>query len=401
MSSDDIVIVAATRTPFGKFGGVLRDVSAVDLGVHVVRHLLDESGLASEQVDELDFGCCIPAETQGVAAVVARQILLKAGLPADRPSVTIDRACCSGLSAGQWAWRSIRLGDAGLAVAGGTDNMSAAPHLVRGLRWGVKIGSSELEDPLYRMEYKAFNPVSVDAGEVALEYGEDRDAQDRWALLSQHRYQQALAAGRLKDEISPMHLPGKRGDGVLFEADELPRPDSKIESLARLPTVYGSPTVTPGNAPGLDAGAAGLILASRGKAEDLGLDILGRLVLVSSTALAPRQIASVPAAAIQKALSAAGWQLSDLDLIEINEAFAAMPLVSSRILADGDEGRLTSLREIINVNGGAIAIGHPIGASGARILLTLIYELRRRGGGRGAAAICGGLAQGECALVEV
>jgi acetyl-CoA C-acetyltransferase len=399
--ADDVVIVAGARTPFGRFGGALRDVPAVELGAHVVRALLERAGLEPDKVDELALGCCIPAETQGLAAVVARQVLLLSGLPADRPSITLDRACCSALTACQWAWRSLRLGEAGVVLAGGVDNMSRTPHLAVGLRWGQKLGDVQLEDPLHGMSYRRYNPVSVDAGEVALEHGVDREQQDAWALLSQQRYQAALAAGKLADEIAPLEVPARRGSPLRLEADELPRPDTCLEGLAALPTVYGSPTITAGNAPGLDAGAAGLVLASRARAEELGLPILGRLVGVASTAEAPRQIASVPAAAIRKALARSGWRLEELRLLEINEAFAAMPLVSSLILAGGDQAAAEDLRERLNVNGGAIAVGHPIGASGARILFSLLLELRRRGGGRGAAAICGGLAQGDCALVEV
>jgi acetyl-CoA C-acetyltransferase len=241
----------------------------------------------------------------------------------------------------------------------------------------------------------------VDAGEVALQHGISREEQDRWALQSQQRYEAARQAGKLAEEIVPITVPGPKGERLQLAADEFPRPDTTLEKLARLPTVYGSPTVTAGNAPGLDAGAAGLVLTRRSVAQQLQLEPLGTLTAVVSTAEPPRQIASVPAAAITKGLQAAGWALSDLALIEINEAFAAMPLVSTKILAGGDEKSLQHLRERTNVNGGAIAIGHPVGASGARILLTLLLELRRRGGGRGAAAICGGLAQGDCAMVEV
>ncbi len=400
-SPEDVVLCAYARSPFGKFGGALKDVPAVGLGVHLVRALLERAGLRAVQVDELALGCCIPAETQAVAAVVARQVLLEAGLPPDRPSVSLDRACCSALTACQWAWRSLRLGEAGVVVAGGVDNMSRTPHVVTGLRWGLRLGGASLEDPLQGMAYRRYNPVSVDAGEVALEHGVDRAAQDRWALQSQQRYQAALARGWVAEEIAPLDVPGRRGAVVRVAADELPRPDSSLEALAALPTVYGSPTVTAGNAPGLDAGAAGVVLSTRARAAELGLPVLARLVAVVSTAEAPRQIATVPAAAISRALRVAGWRLEELACIEINEAFAAMPLVSTRILTGGDEEAAERLRERVNPNGGAIAIGHPIGASGARILGTLALELRRRGGGRGAAAICGGLAQGDCALLEV
>lgn len=398
---DEVVVAAVARTPFGKFGGALRNVPAVDLAARVVGALIERAGIDKERIDELALGCCAPHEADGVAAVVARQVLLKAGLPPERRSITIDRACCSAMTACAWCVRSLRLGEARVCVAGGTENMSRIPHLVRSLRWGVRVGSPVIEDPLLGMRYRDYNPVSVDAGEVALEHGVSRQEQDEWAALSQARYQAALARGVFAEEIVPVSGEGPRGEAVEVSQDELPRPDTTVEKLARLPTVYGSPTVTAGNAPGLDAGAAGVLLATRRAARELGLTPLARLVAVASTAEAPRQIATVPAAAIRAALDRAGWSLSDLALIEINEAFAAMPLVSAKLLAGGDAKDTERLRQKINVNGGAIAIGHPIGASGARILLTMILELRRRGGGRGAAAICGGLAQGDCALVEV
>ncbi len=398
---DEVVVAAVARTPFGKFGGALRNVPAVELMVRVVRALLERAHLTPERIDELALGCCAPHETDGVAAVVARQVLLKAGLPPERRSLTIDRACCSAMTACAFCWRSLVLGEAGVCIAGGTENMSRIPHLVRNLRWGVRVGSPVIEDPLLGMSYREFRPVSVDAGEVALEHGVTRQEQDEWAALSQARYQAARARGVFAEEIVPVAGEGPRGEAVEVREDELPRPDTTVEKLSRLPTVYGSPTVTAGNAPGLDAGAAGVVLATRRAARELGLEPLARLVAVVSTAEPPRQIATVPAAAIRAGLARVGWSLADLSLIEINEAFAVMPLVSSKLLSGGDPKATEALRQKININGGAIAIGHPIGASGARILLTLILELRRRGGGRGAAAICGGLAQGDCALVEV
>lgn len=397
----DVVIVSVARTPFGKFGGVLKHVPAIELGVTAVHGALARCALQQKDVDELAFGCCIPSESEGAASVVARQVQLESGIPADRPSVTIDRACCSALAACGWSWRSLRLGEVDVSLGGGTENMSRTPHLVRGLRWGARLGSMKLEDPLVPLAYSRYTPVSVDAGEVAMEYGVDRQMQDHWALRSQQLYEQARQAGKMADEIVPVSYTTKDGKEVHLDADEFPRPQTTIEKLGSLSTVYGSPTVTAGNAPGLDAGAAACVFMTRGHAQDLGLEALATLRLVENRCEEPRRIAAVPATVISHALKKAGWVLEDLSLIEINEAFAAMPLVSSQILSGGEGPACEKLRQRINVNGGAIAIGHPIGASGARILMTLILELRRRGGGRGAAAICGGLAQGECALVEV
>ncbi len=401
MGNDDVVVVSVARTPFGKFGGVLRDVPAIELGVTAVNGALSRCSLSQEKVDELALGCCIPSEAEGAASVVARQVQLESGIPADRPSVTIDRACCSALAACGWSWRSLKLGEAEISIAGGTENMSRTPHLLRGIRWGKRLGAMEIDDPLFPLAYSRYNPVALDAGQVAVEYGIDRSMQDHWAVRSQHLYEQARLAGKMKDEIVAVSYTTKKGHEIHLDADEFPRPQTTFEKLSTLSTVYHSPTVTAGNAPGLDAGAAACVIMTRGRAHELGLEPLAVLKLVVNRCEEPHRIAAVPATVISHALEKAGWSLDDLSLVEINEAFAAMPLVSSQILAGGEGPACERLRDRINVNGGAIAIGHPIGASGARILMTLILELRRRGGGRGAAAICGGLAQGECALVEV
>ncbi len=399
-SKEQVVIVSALRTPFSKFGGALKDVPCIDLGVLIVKELLSRTGIKGDQIDELYLGTCVPAESGLVASVIARQVLLKAGLPETLPSMTIDRACCSSSAAVEMGWRAIRVGDAEIVMAIGVENLSRTPYLNRSLRWGQRLGNVVLEDPLFELGYKGFNPVAVDAGEVALEHDVGREEQDKWAFASQQKYAKAAKAGKFKDEIIPVPVKLGKGKEMVFEADDFPKPDTTIEKLSKLPTVYGSPTVTPGNAPGLDAGAAGLLLMSANRAKQMGLEPLATVINVASVATSPREIATVPAYAIKKSLSEAGINLDEIDLIEINEAFAAMPLVSSKILADGDGQKTKKIREKINVNGGAIAIGHPVGASGARILTTLIYELKRRGGGLGIAAICGGLAQGDAMLIR-
>ena len=400
-SKDDVVIVSAARTAFGRFGGMLKDVSGLDLGVAVVREVMRRCSRQDIKVDEVIFGCCAQCEFKTLAPVVARQILLKADLPPETVSLTLDRACCSSLAAVQIAQRDIETANADVVLAGGVENMSRLPYLVRELRWGGRLGDVKLVDDLFGMESApGYGAVAVDAGEVALEYGFKREDQDRWAYNSQMRYQAALALGKYEDEIFPMSIPQKKGPPLIFDRDEFPKPNTTIESLNKLPTVYGSPTVTAGNAPGLDAGASAVVLMRRRKAEEYGIPSLARVLTVQSVAGEPHYMAMVPATAIKKALAKAQLSLEDLDLIEINEAFAAMPLVSLKVLAGTDDEQMKELVEITNVNGGAIAIGHPVGASGCRVLLTLMYELRRRGGEYGAAALCGGLSQGDAVIIE-
>jgi acetyl-CoA C-acetyltransferase len=277
--------------------------------------------------------------------------------------------------------------------------------VLHNVRWASGLTQPKIKDHLFPIGYTGHNSLAKDAGDVAVEHDIGREEQDAWALRSQQRWAEANEAGRFRDELMPLEIPQRKGEPILFDRDENPRPDTKLEKLAGLKPVYGSPTVTAGNAPGLDAGASAVLLMSKEKAQDLGLAPLATVLRVASVAREPRYIASAPADAIQKALEQADLGLDDISLIEINEAFAAMPLVSSKILADkyysGDAEKLAQLREKINVNGGAVAMGHPVGASGARILMTLAYELRRRGGGYGACGICGGLAQADAAIIRV
>lgn len=395
----EVVIVSAVRTPYGKFGGALKDVAGVQLAAHVIQEALKRANLSPDQVDELYLGTCVPAETGVIAPVVARQALLLAGMPEETVSMTLDRACCSSMTAIQLGLRAIQLGEADVVLAVGAENLSRAPYVVPSLRFGARMGHVELSDPL-QMKYPGHAPVSVDTGHIALEHGVGREDLDQWAHRSQRRYQEALAAGKYDQEIAPIELSTRKGP-VVFDRDEFPKPDTTPESLAKLPTVYGSPTVTAGNAPGLDAGATALLLMSRKKAESVGLEPLATVLTVASVAGEPKDIVTIPAKAIEKGLAKAGLGLEDLALIEINEAFAAMPLVSTKLLGGGDATRVEALRAKTNVNGGAIAIGHPVGASGARIVMALVNELNRRGGGYGAASICGGLGQGDCTIVKV
>lgn len=398
---DDVAIVSAVRTPFSKFGGVLRDIHSIDLGVMVIKESLKRISLDPSELDEMYYGMCIQSEAALESNVNGRQALLRAGLPPSLVSLTIDRACCSSLAGVQMAFRAIKLGVADTCMVVGAENMSNTPLVMNGMRWGRGLAPPVIRDHLNPISYTGFNALAKDAGDVALTHQITREMQDEWALGSQQKYQEAHAAGKFKDELMAVTVPKRRGAPVIFDQDEFPKPSTTIERLSKLPTVYDSPTVTPGNAPGLDAGAAAIILMKRSKAEALGLSELAILENVGSIAASPDQIAAAPAPAIQKVLDMTGRSLDEVDVMEINEAFAAMPLVTTKILSGGDKNRWNGLLEKTNVNGGAVAIGHPVGASGARILMTMIYELRRREGGVGVCAICGGLAQADAALIQV
>ncbi len=401
---DDIVIVSAVRTPFSRFDSAMADIPSIDLGVMVMKEVISRVGVKPAEVDEINYGSCIPAEVALETDVPARQATLLAGFPAENISLSLDRACCSSLTTLRLGVRAIRAGEAGICMSVGAENMPRTPHLAPGLRRGVRIGPITLIDNLFELGYtaKGFPPVAVDAGEVALQYGVTRQMQDAWAFQTQERYARAFAEGKFKigEELMPVVIPQKKGDPIVIDKDESPRKTS-IEALSRLKTVYGSPTITPGNAPPISAGASAILITTRKKAEEKGLKPLATILTIVGTATKPRDIAVIPAITIQTALKKSGLKLDQMDLIEINEAFAAMPLVSTKILAQNDEKKWKALQDRTNVNGGAIAIGHPVGASAGRITMTLAYELRRRGGGYGIASICGGLAQGEAVILEV
>jgi len=403
MQENDVVIVSALRTPFDRFGGPSRAVPSIELGAMVLREVLDRVGCDGAEVDEVFYGTCIPAETALELNIPARQALLKAGLPDTTRSMSIDRACCSSLTALNMSVDAIRAGRAEVCIAAGAENMSRAALLIDpSVRWGTRLGGLKTKDAFDNAGYADWNPVAVDAGEVALEEGITREMQDEWALRSQQRYAAAATQGKfvVGEELMEVRIPGRKGD-VILNRDQQPRPDTTLEALAKLPTVYGSATCTPGNAPGLNTGASAILLMSRARAVALGLEPLAVIRAGAAVAGPARELAKIPAPAIEKALDQAGLTLDQVDLFEINEAFAAVPLVASKLLGGGDEARVTTIRERLNVNGGAVALGHPVGATGARLVITLLHELRRRGGGIGAAALCGGLAQGEAAIIEV
>ncbi|MCU1613766.1 MAG: acetyl-CoA acetyltransferase [Frankiales bacterium] len=401
-SPSDVVLVGGLRTPFSRFGGALRTTPSIDLAAHVLRAVLERCDIPADRVDDVFLGFTMPSEYAFDGSIPARTAMLRAGLPDTVRSLTIDRACCSAATAVQLGAKAIKLGEAGVMLAGGAENMGRSSFLMSAdNRWGHRRGAQSLKDPIDSPGADiGGKPVAVDAGEVAVEHGIDREQQDAWALRSQERYRRAHADGFFHDEIVSMPYRGKGKEEFLAE-DEEPRGGVTLEALAKLPTVYGSPTVTPGNAPGLSTGGCAVALARRSVAEELGLPVLGTIRGWASIARAPRDIAVAPAPALQGAVSSAGWHLDDLDVIEINEAFAAVPLVSAHLLADGDIERRGKLLDRTNVNGGAVALGHPTGASGARLVLTAARELARRGGGRAVAAICGGLGQADAVAVSV
>ena len=386
----DAVMVAAVRTPFGKFGGGLSSMRAVDLGATVIREVLERSRTAPGDVDHLIMGTVLAA---GQGQVPSRQAGLLAGVPASVPSFTVNKVCASSLKAVNLGAMLIRAGEADVVVAGGMESMSRAPYLLEDQRFGARMGDRAAVDSMIRDGLCC--PVDgvhmgVHGSQVAAELGVSREQQDAWAARSQHCYQEALAAGLFAGEVMAVAV-----NGTVVDADEQPRPGTTAERLAELrPAFAPDGTITAGNAPGVNDGASAVLLMEAGRARAAGLEPLAHIVAGADSAAEHPYLATVPAMAIEAVLRKAPQRVGvgDLQLVEINEAFAAVAITSTRML-EADEA-------IVNVNGGAIAVGHPIGASGARILMTLVYELRRRGGGWGAAGICSGLAQGEATLVR-
>jgi acetyl-CoA C-acetyltransferase len=394
---EEVVIVSACRTPFGAFGGTLKDFTHPELAGIVITEALRRADVRPDEVDEVALGVNLPGSDRSIA----RQAMLKAGIPEEKVAYTVDRACCSALTAIDMASKSIRLGEARIAVAGGAENMSRVPYFFHEARWGKRLGDITLKDQLVISCPYTGVPRAVQAGQEALEFGIGREEQDRWALRSQQMYAKAKAEGKFQDEIVPVQVPQPKGEPILFAEDEQPRPDTTLEKLAKLPTVYGSPTVTAGNAPGLNTGATAVVLMSRRVAEERGTKPLATIISYAMVSGHPQRIASIPAVAAKLALQKIGMTIDDMDLIEVNEAFAAVPLVTTKVLAEGNEERLERIRSRTNVNGGAIAVGHPTGATGARLVMTLVYELRRRGGGFGLVTICGGIGEAESVIVKV
>ncbi len=388
------VIVGYARTPFGKYLGALQDVPAVELGAVAIKEALLRSGVSADCVDNVFMGMVVSA---GVGQIPSRQATIKAGLPYTVPSETINKVCASGLRSVNLGDTLIRAGEASIIVAGGMENMSAVPYYLTKARNGYRMGNAPIIDGLVHDGlWCPFHNVhmGVHGSAVPAEHGITRDAMDRWALRSHQLAAEATENGRLSEEIIPITVSQRKGDPQVVVCDELPRRDTTLEKLAQLPPAFEPEgLITAGNAPAISDGAAALVLVSRTRARELGLEPLAEIIAQGTASLEPRYIATVPFEAAQKALNKAGLSISQMKLIEVNEAFAAVALTSIK-LGSWNEN-------LVNVNGGAVALGHPIGASGARILLTLIVELHRRGGGYGLATICSGAAQGEATIVKV
>ena len=389
----DIVIVAAARTAVGKFGGSLAKTPASELGAIVIQDLLRRSGLAGDRVSEVILGQVLQA---GCGQNPARQAVIKSGLPNAVPAMTINKVCGSGLKAVMLAAQAIRDGDAEIVIAGGQENMSASPHVVPNSRDGQRMGNwsmvdSMINDGLWDV-YNQYH-MGITAENVAKQYSISREAQDALALASQQKAAAAQEAGRFKDEIVPVLIPQKKGDALVFDADEFINRKSTAEVLAGLrPAFDTAGSVTAGNASGINDGAAAVMVMSAKKAEQLGLTVLGRIASYASAGLDPATMGMGPVPASRRALERAGWKAADLDLLEINEAFAAQACAVHQ-----EMGWDTSK---VNVNGGAIAIGHPIGASGCRILVTLLHEMARRDAKKGIASLCIGGGMGVALTIE-
>lgn len=382
-------IVAFARTPFAKFQGALASVEPRDLGALVVEELLGRVAKPEAKVDALYAGIGMMG---GAALTYTRQMLMTTRLPVTTPSLAVDRACCSGMTALGLAMKDIRLGEAELIFAGGFDGLSNTPYLMP-RQGSPRPGNRQLEDPLLLRTPLLDRSISQYTSDEAIEHGIDRAAQDQWALRSHQLYFAEEDRGGFDDER--IAVPD------LLDSDEAPRRDASIEALQKLKTVYGTPTITPGNAPGLSDGAAFLALASGAACKVLGLDPLAEIVDYVQVASGPTSGSYTPAIGLQRLLDRNELKPEELDAIEINEAFAATPLVSLYRLADRDRQRAHKLEQRTNQRGGAVAIGHPLGASGGRITMSLLQTLRRRGGGIGAAAICGGFGQGDALLLRV
>ena len=388
----DIVIASAARTAVGKFGGALKDVPASELGAIVIKEALERAKVRPELVDEVIMGNVIQA---GLGQNVARQALVKAGLPHEIPGFTLNMVCGSGLRAVSLAAQMIKAGDADIIVAGGMENMSAAPYVMPAARWGQRMGDGKIVDTMVHDAltdaFEGYH-MGVTAENVAEKWGLTRDLQDEFSAASQQKAETAIKAGRFKEEIVPVVIKSRKGD-VIFDTDEFPRTGTTAESLGKLkPAFKKDGTVTAGNASGINDGAAAVVVMSAKKAQELGIKPMAKIVCYGSKGLDPAIMGYGPFHATKKALEAAGLGIEDIDLIEANEAFAAQSLAVAKDL-DFDMSK-------VNVNGGAIAIGHPVGASGARILTTLLYEMEKRDARRGLATLCIGGGMGTALIVE-
>jgi acetyl-CoA C-acetyltransferase len=394
MSADPTVIVAGARTPIGRLLGSLKDFSAADLGGIAIKAALERSGVTGDQVDYVILGQVLQA---GAGQLPARQAAVKGGIGMDVPSILVNKVCLSGLDAIALADQLIRVGEFEIVVAGGMESMTKAPHLLKGMREGVKYGDSTVLDSMaHDGLFCAFDgvPMGLSTEQHNVRYGLTREEQDAFSARSHQRAAAAAKDGLFDAELAPVEIPQRKGDPVVFNEDEGVRGDTTVESLARLrPAFSKDGTITAGSASQISDGAAAVVVMRRSKADELGLDWLAEIGAHGVVAGPDASLQEQPAHAIERALAREGLSPTDLDLVEINEAFAAVGIVSQRRLGLSDD--------VVNVNGGAIALGHPVGMSGARLAIHLAYELRRRGGGLGAAALCGGGGQGDALLLRV
>ncbi|UNL84096.1 acetyl-CoA C-acetyltransferase [Priestia koreensis] len=393
MSQTEVVIVSAVRTAIGSFGGSLQNVSATTLGSTVIKAALNRASVQSHDVDEVIMGNVLQA---GLGQNPARQAALEAGLPETVPAMTINKVCGSGLKAVHLAAQAILAGDAEIVVAGGMENMSQAPYLLNGARNGFKMGDQKVVDSMIKDGlWCAFNDyhMGVTAENLCEKYDIKREEQDEFSAASQQKAVAAIEAGRFKDEIVPVEVPGKKGQVTVFEQDEFPRAGTTADKLAKLrPAFKKDGSVTAGNASGINDGAAAVVVMSLAKANELGIKPLVHIKANASAGVDPSIMGIGPVAAVKKALEKATISLEDIDLVEANEAFAAQSLAVDR--------ELHFNKEALNVNGGAIALGHPIGASGTRVLVTLIHEMQKRKVKRGLATLCIGGGQGVATIIE-
>ncbi|MCX0394768.1 acetyl-CoA C-acetyltransferase [Clostridium perfringens] len=389
----EVVIASAVRTALGSFGGSLKDVPAVDLGALVIKEALNKAGVKPECVDEVLMGNVIQA---GLGQNPARQAAVKAGLPVEIPSMTINKVCGSGLRCVALAAQMIKAGDADVIVAGGMENMSQGPYVLRTARFGQRMGDGKMVDAMVNDALTdAFNGyhMGITAENIAEQWGLTREMQDEFAANSQMKAEAAIKAGKFKDEIVPVVIPQRKGDPIVFDTDEFPRFGTTAEKLAKLRSAFKKDgTVTAGNASGINDGAAALVVMSAEKAKELGVTPICKIVSYGSKGLDPSIMGYGPFYATKKALEGTGLTVADLDLIEANEAFAAQSLAVAKDL-EFDMSK-------VNVNGGAIALGHPVGASGARILVTLLHEMMKRDAKRGLATLCIGGGMGTALIVE-
>lgn len=389
----EVVIASAVRTPIGSFGGALSGVSAVDLGAAAIKEAVKRAGISPEMVDETIMGCILQS---GLGQGVGRQAAVKAGIPIEKPAMTINMLCGSGLKAVQLALQTIVSGESDIVVAGGTESMSQAPYLLKNARTGYKMGHGEVVDSMiFDALTDIFNNyhMGITAENLAEKYNITREEQDAFAAASQNKTEAAMKENRFKDEIVPIVIPGKKGDTTV-DTDEFPRAGVTAESLAKLkPAFKKDGTVTAGNASGVNDGAAAIVVMSAEKAKELGIKPLAKIIGYGSAGVDPSIMGIGPVPAVKKALEKPQLKLEDIDLIEANEAFAAQSLAVAKELGFD--------MKKVNVNGGAIALGHPVGASGARILTTLLYEMKRRGSKRGLATLCIGGGMGTAVVVEM